>query len=489
MSDQGDRKGFHVISGGLGDNDKGRRRLSGFDWGGIGESLSEESQEDSADDAGIDDASLDAVDAVDADGDGSLDADSDDSGSADASLDAGPGDHDVPEFSPEPEFDRSSVSSEGYRWAWVEIDRKAIFHNMQEFRKRIEANVRLMAVVKCDGYGHGAVECAKVAVRAGANWLGVATVKEGMELRDAGIIEPILVLSQPPKESIPAIRKFNLVPAVFTIDFAVALGEAAAARGRVADYHLAINTGMNRVGVWCSEVAEFLRAVSHHGGLRLQGTFTHFATADSHDDYMFRLQLRRFNGALDQMREMEISPGIVHSANSAAAIRYKESHFDMVRIGISLYGLHPSTVTRGMIELWPAMSVHGRVVALNDVPVGEGVGYGMSYRSPGNVRIATVPLGYGDGLSRQLSNRMSIIYKGKFYPQVGNICMDQFMFEANLRSTMLNPATVPEIGDEILVIGREGDVYLHLDEMADALGSINYELACRFGMRLDRVYR
>ncbi len=385
-------------------------------------------------------------------------------------------------------IDRSPVNPLDHRWSWVEIDSKAITHNIQEFRKRVGPAVRIMAIVKADAYGHGAIECSRIALRCGASWLGVATVSEAIELREAQIDAPILILSQPPKEAIPALLEHDISPAVYDLDFAMNLGEAAAAANKVASYHLAINTGMNRVGIWFADVVDFMQLISFHKGLNLQGVFTHFATADSHDDYMFRLQLRRFREALDALHQIRIDPGIVHCANSAAAIRYKESHFDMVRIGISMYGLHPSTVTRNMIDLWPAMSVHGLIIAVNDVPVGEGVGYDMSYRSPGNVKIATVPIGYADGLSRQLSNRMSVIYKSRLFPQVGNICMDQFMFEIDKRSTLLNPAAEPEIGDEVIVIGRSGEANLHLDDMADALGTINYELACRFGMRLPKIY-
>lgn len=371
----------------------------------------------------------------------------------------------------------------------MEVDTSAITHNIHEFRKKIGSRPKMMAVVKADAYGHGAVKCSQVALAAGASWLGVATVQEGMELRDAGITEPILVLSQPPKETIPALLEFDLTTSLYTEDFAMALGEFAANRGKVAPFHLAINTGMNRIGVWHADALDFMRMISFHGGLRLEGTFTHFATADEPDEYVYRLQLRRFNEVINQFKKVNISPGIIHCDNSAAAIRYKDSLFDMVRIGISMYGLHPSAITRGTIELWPAMSIHARITDLNEVPVGEGVGYGFSYHSPGNVVIATVPLGYADGLSRQLSNGMTVIYRGKYVPQVGNICMDQFMIEINKRSTLLNPFSPPEIGDEIIVIGRDGDAFLHLDEMADALGTINYELACRFGMRLNRIYK
>ena len=395
------------------------------------------------------------------------------------------------ELEPEPEeepFSMDDLDPRDRRGAWVEIDTKAIMHNIDEFKKRVGPRVRIMAVVKADAYGHGAVECSKLALRAGATWLAVATVDEAVELREAGIDAPILVLSQPPAATIPALVRYKISPAVYSVEFAMELAEYAAERGEVADYHLCVNTGMNRIGVWYSDVADFMSLISFHIGLNLQGTFTHFATADAHEDYVFKLQLKRFKEALAQLKSININPGIVHCANSAAAIRYKESYFDMVRVGISMYGLHPSTVTRRMIELWPAMSVHARITAVNDVPVGEGVGYSMSYRSPGNVKVCTLPIGYADGMSRTLSNRMSVIYKSKFFPQVGNICMDQMMFEVDKRSTLLNPAVEPMVGDEVMVVGRAGDYILHLDDMADALGTINYELSCRFGMRLPRVY-
>ncbi|MGI6215986.1 MAG: alanine racemase [Coriobacteriales bacterium] len=390
-------------------------------------------------------------------------------------------------FEEEERFD-FSVDPTDYRWAWVEVDKDAIVHNVREINKKIGPRPRLLATVKADAYGHGAVEVSKIALSAGADWLSVATVQEGAELREAGITCPILLLSQPPARSIPALLHYNIIPSVYSTDFALALGEMAAARGLVADFHLGINTGMNRIGVWYDDVVEFLRLISFHKGINLAGTFTHFATADEFDDYAFMLQLRRFKEAVNAIRAAGFDPGIVHCANSAAAIRYKDSCFDMVRAGIAIYGLHPSSATHGVIELWPAMSVKARITAVNEVPVGEGVGYGLTYRSPGHVKICTVPLGYADGLSRALSNRMKVLYDGKYCQQVGNICMDQFMFEVDRRSTLLNPASDPEFGDEVVIIGRQGDKILHLDEMAGMLGTINYELACRFGMRLPKVY-
>jgi alanine racemase len=374
------------------------------------------------------------------------------------------------------------------RWAWVEIDREAIRYNLKRFRKHLGPDVKIMGVVKADAYGHGAVECARVALATGATTLGVSSVDEGIELRHAGIAAPILILAEPPIEAIPLVLQHQLIPAIYNMEFALALGEMADAQGRVSPYHLKIDTGMNRVGVHHSDAGDFLRTINFHRGLDLQGVFTHFATADDVDTYEFRRQLERFDQALAVIRYMGVNPGIIHAANTAAAIRYRQAHYDMVRVGIGMYGLHPSEVTRPLIELRPAMSVHARVSFLKPVPVGEGVSYSHTYRSPGNVLIATLPIGYGDGLARVLSNRMSVLVNGRRLPQVGTICMDMTMFEINQRSSALSPRASVKLGDEAIIIGTDGNERITLDDMAKLLGTINYELACRFGLRLDRVF-
>jgi len=375
------------------------------------------------------------------------------------------------------------------RWAWVEIDREAIRHNLLAIRKRIGPGIKIMAIVKADAYGHGAIEVARQALLSGAEFLGVANVDEGIELRQAGIEAPILILTETPQQSIPLVLRYKLIPTITTMEYALALGEQADAAGQAAAYHLKIDTGMNRIGVHYSDAADFLRTISFHRGLDLQGVFTHFSTADESDSYEFKLQLERFNRALDEIRYMGINPGLVHAANSAAAIRYKQTHFDMVRIGLAMYGLHPSRMTRDLIDLRPAMSVRARITYVKSVPVGEGVGYNYTYRSPGSVLIATIPIGYGDGLSRALSNRMDVMFKGRLCPQVGTICMDMTMFEIDQRSSQLNPRLAADVGDEVLVVGREGGIELTLDNMAEQLGTINYELACRFGLRLQRLLK
>ena len=254
-------------------------------------------------------------------------------------------------------FSRGNV----LRGAWVEVDTEAIRHNIKLAKQAIGYKKQLCAVVKADAYGHGAIECAKIAIEEGADYLAVATVEEGIELRDADIHAPILILSQPPMRAIPYIVAYKLTPSVCTTDFALAYAETADKKDQSAPFHLAVNTGMNRIGVDCSEVVEFIQSISFHRALKYEGTFTHFATADEDSDWDFRIQLNRFNEVLDALKQAGINPGIVHAANSAAIFRYPQAHFDMVRLGVAMYGMFPSYVLRDSIDLHPAMSVKAQV--------------------------------------------------------------------------------------------------------------------------------
>lgn len=392
-----------------------------------------------------------------------------------------------------PSFDPdklATIPDADRRWAWVEIDLSAIRHNAMAVKSRLARGCRLMAVVKADAYGHGAVRCAKTALNSGAEYLGVATVNEAVQLREALVNAPILVLGEPPVSSIPLLLAYKVMPSVYTAEFAIQYAEAADSLGLRAPFHLKVNTGMNRIGVRHDEVVAFMHQVGFHRALDLVGTFTHFATADCAETLDFQIQAKRFLEAVGAMRAAGIDPGIVHAANSAAGIRYPEVHFDMVRLGISLYGFYPCPETYGMIDLRPAMSVHARITDAKLVPMSEGVSYGMNYRSPGSVKICTVPIGYADGLRRGLSGNTDFIVDGKAFRQVGNICMDQCMFEVDLRSYGTRRRVDPQIGDEVLVVGAAGDAVVTIDEMADKLGTIQHEVAIGFGCsRLPRVYR
>lgn len=373
------------------------------------------------------------------------------------------------------------------RWAWVEVDTGALRRNTRAFKSLVGARKRLCCVVKADAYGHGVAACAKIMHAAGADMFAVATVKEGVELRQAGQRLPILVLSEPPATSIDMLLEFDIMPAVFTPEFALAYGERAVELGRVGKYHMAIDTGMNRVGVRYTEALEFRRGIDFHRGLLCDGTFTHFATADEPDGWDYQLQRKRFEEAVGELVAAGFDCGIVHCDNTPASILDTSSHFDMIRAGIGLYGLQPCARTASALPLEPVMSVRARVTNTMYPAMGEGVGYGYTYRVPrARVEICTLPLGYADGLARVLSNRMEVLFGGERIRQVGNICMDQCMVA--ISETSLRPVVEAEVGDLMTIVGRDGDAEITMDEMAQLRGTINYEVACDFGMRLDKVY-
>lgn len=368
------------------------------------------------------------------------------------------------------------------RWAWAEVDLSAIAHNVRALKALTSPGTRFMAVVKADGYGHGAVPVARAALVAGATDLGVATVDEALVLRDAGFTEPLMLLSEPPVETAEVLLGRDIVPTVTTREFAVAYAKAAMARGTDGPYHLKVDSGMNRIGVRAEDAAEFAYGLKDFPGLRLEGTFTHFATADVPGDWDVERQLQRFTAALEDMRTEGVNPGIVHAANSPATVLYPQSHFDMVRCGIAIYGLEPSSAATGRVDLRPAMSVKARATLVKRIGIGEGVSYGLTWQAAAPSTIATLPLGYADGVHRVLSNAMSVLLGGVRTQQVGRVCMDQFMVEV--------PRGVPfERGDEAVLVGTQGPSAITMEELADLAGTINYELACGFGQRLERVYR
>ncbi|WP_433569542.1 alanine racemase [Tractidigestivibacter sp.] len=376
------------------------------------------------------------------------------------------------------------------RWAWVEVDLAALRRNTRAFKGLLEPGVKMMCVVKADAYGHGAVRCASVMRSAGADQFAVATVQEGVELRKGGIQEPILVLSEPPETCVKTLVDYDLMPSVYDADFALALGECAASAGKVARYHLAIDSGMTRIGVRREDVVELRRTIDFHRGLECAGMFTHFATADVIDDWDFSLQLNRFNEAVQAVREAGLSTGLVHCDNTPGTVLHPECHYDMCRVGIGLYGLQPAETTAPRIQLEPVMSVRGRVTRAIYPQVGDGVGYGLTWRVPKkNMQVATVPIGYADGLARELSNNMEVLVNGMRCRQVGRICMDQFMFAVDVNNARAyRPASPVSQGDVVTVIGADGDEQITADDMAALRATINYEVVCDFGMRLEKIY-
>ena len=373
------------------------------------------------------------------------------------------------------------------RWAWVEIDQGALRRNTRAFKNLLGPRQRLCCVVKADAYGHGAVPCAKIMHATGTDMFAVSTVMEGVELRQGGINEPILILSEPPMTAIDTLLEYRLMPSIYTSEFALAYGERAVSQGTVGKYHMAIETGMNRIGVHYADVLEFRHEIDFHRGIQCDGVFTHFATADEASGWDYKLQCKRFDEAVAAMRDAGYECGIVHCDNTVASILDKSTHYDMIRAGIGLYGLQPAEITRSIFPLEPVMSVRARVTRTTHPAMGEGVGYGFTYRVPrARVQICTLPLGYADGLARVLSNRMDVLFRGMRIRQVGNICMDQCMVAITQTSMRQTPEA--EIGDIMTIIGRDGDAQITMDEMARLRDTIHYEVACGFGMRLEKIY-
>ena len=373
------------------------------------------------------------------------------------------------------------------RWAWVEIDQGALRRNTRAFKNLLGYGKRLCCVVKADAYGHGAVQCAKIMHATGADMFAVATVSEGVQLREGGIKSPILVLNEPPNDACDTLLEYQIMPSVYSSEFALAYGERAVEMGCVGKYHMAIETGMNRIGVRFTDVLEFRREIDFHRGIECDGVFTHFATADDPDGWDYRLQCTRFSEAVAAMKDAGFECGIVHCSNTPASMLDHSMQFDMIRAGIGLYGLQPCEKSAPIMPLEPVMSVRARVTRTIHPAMGEGVGYGFTFRVPrARVQVCTIPVGYADGLSRTLSNKMDVLYRGQRIRQVGNICMDQCMVA--IQQTPARQMPEAEVGDLITIVGKDGDAVISMDEMARLRGTINYEVACGFGMRLEKVY-
>lgn len=377
------------------------------------------------------------------------------------------------------------ISSEiklNVRSLWAEIDLSAIKHNIKEARKAVGKQVAVMAVVKANAYGHGADHVAIAAYEAGASCFGVALPEEGVNLRRAGITQPIHILAESAYDAIPLIIENDLTATICSLESARALSQEAVKRGKTVRAHVKVDTGMNRIGLFPEMVVEYMRVVKDLPGIELEGIFTHFSEADNpNSDYTDR-QLIKFKKLIADLEEAGLCPPIKHAANSAAVYLHPESHFDMVRIGISMYGLHPSNATKGLINLKPALAFKARLSFIKWLACGEGVSYNRTHKMTCDTRIGTVPAGYGDGYSRLLSNKGRVLIGGRSYPVVGNICMDQFMVNLGIDS-------MAKVNDEVVLIGRQGDEEISADDLAATLGTINYEVVCMINSRVPRVYK
>jgi alanine racemase len=371
------------------------------------------------------------------------------------------------------------------RWAWAEIDLGAVAHNVEVLRSAA-APAAVWAVVKANGYGHGSVEVARAALDAGAEGLCVALTAEGVALRRAGIAAPILVLTQQPLSDVPAIVDHGLVPTVYTAEYGDALA-AAASGGDPVGVHLKIDTGMQRVGAAPSSVGAIARHLATLApALRVDAVFTHLACADEPTDPANAHQLATFEAALAELAAAGLLPAVVHAANSAAALAIPEARRSLVRAGIALYGITPGPGVAGpAASLRPAMSVRARVSFVKRVAAGSHVSYGWRHRFAEPTTLATVPIGYADGVPRRLGtlpdrHGAEVLIGGRRHRIVGVVTMDQLIVD-------VGDAAV-EVGDEVILLGAQGDERITADHWADRLGTIGYEIVCGISARVPRVH-
>ncbi len=373
------------------------------------------------------------------------------------------------------------INRELLRSAWVEIDLDAIRHNIKEIRQTIGPLVEIMAAVKAEAYGHGAVEVAKTALNAGATWLGVAIPEEGILLREAGLNSPILIFGPLQPEQVLSVIKYDLTATICNYDSALELSKEAVKNNQTAGVHLKIDTGMGRIGIRPEEAGSFLKRLRELPGIKVSGIFSHLATADAADKSYAMQQVSAFTNVVNNLKGTGLLPEKVHLANSAGIIDLPSSYFNMVRPGIMLYGLYPSKeVSHDKIKLKPALSLKAKVSFSKKTPPGTGLSYEQKYHTNRESIIATLPIGYGDGWSRRLSHKAQVLINGRKYPIVGTICMDQCMVDVG--DEEINP------GQEAVLIGKDGEMEITADMVAEQLGTINYEVTCMLNNRLPRVY-
>lgn len=358
---------------------------------------------------------------------------------------------------------------------WAEIDLDCVRHNVGVIRSRLEGRSSLLAVVKANGYGHGDVQVARAAIAAGAAWLGIARVDEGRRLREAGIDAPILLLSEPPADSLEEVVSLDLTPSVYTEEFVSALARQ---RSKPLPVHVKIDTGMHRYGIDPSSVKELFDHLDR-SGVEVGGVWSHLALGEDSADPYTRRQFETF------MESVELLGGRAHGlmkhlCNSGGTFTFPDGHLDMVRCGISIYGIAPGPTHRGALGLRPALSFKARVGAVKRLSQGERISYGLTYVLDRDTSVATIQSGYADGYSRALSNNGHVLIGGKRRRVIGTITMDHFLADTGEDDV--------RVGDETVMIGHQGEEVVTADEVADSLKTIAYEILCGVGARVPRIY-
>lgn len=368
------------------------------------------------------------------------------------------------------------------RPVWAEINLDNLAHNMREIR-RVANSKDIMAIIKADAYGHGAMDVAPVLLENGATSLGVAVITEAIELRKAGIKAPLMILGYTPLTFSKEIIKYDIQQTVFTFEYAKALSSEAQKLGITAKIHIGLDTGMGRIGFLPNEESvNEVYAISKLPNIEIVGLFSHFSSADEEDkDYTYE-QLDKFNSFYHELTTKGVKPKIRHIANSAAIIDLPETHFEAVRPGLILFGYYPSEeIHKEKIHLKPVLTLKTDVVHVKTMDKDMYISYGRKYKTEKESIIATLPIGYADGYTRLLFNKAKVIINGKLAPIVGRICMDQCMVDVTDIGEV-------KVGDEVILIGQQGNVKFDADDIAELLGTINYEIICMIGKRVPRVY-
>jgi alanine racemase len=366
----------------------------------------------------------------------------------------------------------------GFRPTWAEVNLGNLGHNFKQVKSLLKPQTKVLVTVKADAYGHGLIPVAKKLVACRVDYLGVASIEEGINLRKAGIKIPILLLGLILKQDAAALFTYRLIPTVCDRSLAVALNAKAASLKQKIPVHIKVDTGMGRIGVLPGEAFKLVAGIHKLKNIQIQGIFTHFALADIDRRFTAR-QISLFDKLVDDLKKQGIVIPLVHAANSIGLIRHQDSHFTMVRPGLVIYGLYPKKNLR--LNLKPVLSLKTRVVFTKQVGSGVGISYGLTYVTKRPTRIVTLPIGYGDGYPRNLSNLARLLIGGRRFRISGRVCMDQIMVDVG--------NSKPKIGDEVVLIGSQGKQKVTAEELAELSGTISYEIVCGLGSRIPRIYK
>jgi len=366
----------------------------------------------------------------------------------------------------------------GYRPTWAEVNLNNLEYNFKQVKSRLLPQTKVLVTVKADAYGHGLIPVSKRLAESGVDYLGVASIDEGIKLRKAHIKVPILVLGLILKQDLQSLFTFKLIPTICDYELAAALNRKAAALRKSVRLHIKVDTGMGRIGVAHQDAFDLISKIHKLKFIAIDGIFTHFPFADSRRKFT-AYQIKLFYKLVNELRKCGINIPLVHAANSAGLINHQDSHFTMVRPGLVIYGLHP--VKPGLrINLKPVLSLKTRVIFIKQVPAGYGISYGHAYITKRPAYIVTLPIGYGDGYPRNLSNLAPLLINGRKFHVSGRICMDQVMVDVGKFK--------PKLADEVVLIGKQGKERITTEELADLAGTIPYEIVCGLGSRIPRIY-